>query len=188
MIKTIGRKDLELGPLCNLTDGGEGSSGYKHTSESLEKMKINSSRTWDEIYGEEESTRRKHELSEKMSGDKNTFYNKKHSQETCNVLSELASKRTGDKNSFYNKHHKPETLQLMSKKLRSPEISLQLSECKRKYTDEQIKEVLQLKSEGKKYKEISIITGINKNTIMTWFNTSLKYIERIKEEINNGLV
>ena len=30
MIQTIGRRDLKLGPLCNLTDGGEGISGYIH--------------------------------------------------------------------------------------------------------------------------------------------------------------
>jgi hypothetical protein len=32
-IKLIGRSDNKLGPLCNLTDGGEGSSGSKWTDE-----------------------------------------------------------------------------------------------------------------------------------------------------------
>lgn len=41
LIKLIGRKDLKNGSLVNMTDGGEGSSGYKHKKESLEKLKKN---------------------------------------------------------------------------------------------------------------------------------------------------
>ena len=37
-IKRIGRRDLGLGTLVNLTDGGEGSVGYKHTKETLLKI------------------------------------------------------------------------------------------------------------------------------------------------------
>ena len=37
-IKYIGRRDKGEGTLCNLTDGGEGASGYKHTDETREKM------------------------------------------------------------------------------------------------------------------------------------------------------
>lgn len=33
LIRTIGRHDKGLGPLTNLTDGGEGGIGYKHTEE-----------------------------------------------------------------------------------------------------------------------------------------------------------
>lgn len=37
-IKYYGRRDLKRGTLCNLTNGGEGTSGYKHSKEVLRKM------------------------------------------------------------------------------------------------------------------------------------------------------
>ncbi len=38
-IKLYGRKDLDNGTLCNLTDGGTGGLGLKHTFETKNKMK-----------------------------------------------------------------------------------------------------------------------------------------------------
>lgn len=38
LIATIGRRDLGKGPLCNLTNGGDGAVGYIHTEESKQKM------------------------------------------------------------------------------------------------------------------------------------------------------
>lgn len=38
-ILLYGRKDLKTGTLCNLTDGGTGGLGLKHTEESKNKMK-----------------------------------------------------------------------------------------------------------------------------------------------------
>lgn len=39
LIDYYGRRDLGLGTLVNLTNGGEGSEGYKHTKESILKIK-----------------------------------------------------------------------------------------------------------------------------------------------------
>ncbi len=40
LIKVIGRRDLSKGPLCNLTDGGEGSSGHKKSEETKFKLSV----------------------------------------------------------------------------------------------------------------------------------------------------
>ena len=57
-IKYYGRRDKGEGTLCNLTDGGEGISGYTHSDEAKQKM------------------RAAHE------GEKNSMYGKSHTKET----------------------------------------------------------------------------------------------------------
>lgn len=57
-IKLYGRRDLGLGTLCNLNDGGGGNKGYKIT-DSVKKL-----------------------FSEMYSGENNPFYGKTHTKET----------------------------------------------------------------------------------------------------------
>ena len=72
----------------NLTEGGDGASGYKHTLEAIQKMR--EFRSHNTYYGRN-----------------NPFYGKTHSSECREKLSLAASKRTGDKNPFYGKSRKP---------------------------------------------------------------------------------
>ena len=68
-ISRIGRRDLNKGPLVNLTDGGEGTTGKLVTIE----------------------------MRERMIGNKNPFYNQKHTEETRNKI------RESNKRRFYSK-------------------------------------------------------------------------------------
>jgi hypothetical protein len=71
MIAVFGRKDLGTGILRNLTDGGDGCSGL--------------------IFSEESKRR----ISERISGEGNPFYGKKHSDETKKKISEALTGKIG---------------------------------------------------------------------------------------------
>lgn len=60
MVAVIGRNDLKLGPLCNLTDAGEGISGYRHTIETKEKIRLS-------LIGRNKGIERTNEVKEKIS-------------------------------------------------------------------------------------------------------------------------
>ena len=79
--------------LTNQVDGGEGPSRYG---------KLNSN------YGN----------GDKIRGEKNYFYGKKHTEEVKKMLSEKAKLRIGDKNHFYGKKHTEETKRKIAEKNR----------------------------------------------------------------------
>jgi len=121
LIKLIGRADLGEGTLTNLTDGGEGVSGHKHSKETRRKMSKSKEGfvPWNAgmRYSEEgrkkmreirigkkcsEETKRK--MSEAAKGEKNHNFGKPLSEETKRKLSEA---NKGEKNPMYGRHLVP---------------------------------------------------------------------------------
>ena len=109
-IKKYGRKDLEQGILTNLTDGGEGQSGWNPTIEYRDKMSISTSGSKNGMYGKKHTLESKELMikkaigrkqkdsvkemkSLKMMGKNNHFYGKKHTPETILKLKENSIKR-----------------------------------------------------------------------------------------------
>lgn len=91
LVLKYGRVDNNTGILRNLTNGGEGSSGFKHSDETIEYLRI-------------------YQKSLNWCGEKNPFYKGKFSEEFLDFLRQ----RTGDKNPMFGKIHSEKSKDLMS--------------------------------------------------------------------------
>ena len=81
LIAFYGRKDLGTGVLRNLTDGGEGVQGHRHTKESKEKMSRASA-------GRRLTEESKKKISEAHRGENHYLYGKKHTEDSKKRMSE----------------------------------------------------------------------------------------------------
>jgi len=81
LIQKIGRRNLKMGPLTNLTDGGEGMSGFVYTEETLTKRSLSQSGEGNGFFGHKhtQEVREKHSLL--VRGSSHPMFGKKHSDE-----------------------------------------------------------------------------------------------------------
>lgn len=98
-IKRIGRRDKNKGTLVNMTDGGDGMAGYKHSVDSINKMK-----------GRVLSNETKKKMSASKKGVQNKMKGIKRSKDICDKISASKKGRTHKgsprKGMNYPKHRK----------------------------------------------------------------------------------
>lgn len=126
LIAVLGRKDLDLGPLLNLTDGGEGTTGKivsketgRKISKALAGRKLPESVRQNQSKGQtgrKHSEERNRKVSEGLMGHA-------VSDETRAKISAKASLRTGDKNGMFGRKHSEAT----KAKLRAKRLGKSLS-------------------------------------------------------------
>lgn len=91
-ILMFGRKDLGTGILRNLSDGGEGPTGYKTTPEQRRKISLSRMGEKHPLYGvspsEETREKQRQALKGKYVKEKNPMYGKTHTEEARKIISE----------------------------------------------------------------------------------------------------
>lgn len=109
LINKYGRMNNGTGILVNMTDGGEGSTGFRHTEESLRKMLDN------RVY---------------VSGENNPCFGKKRPEEIKQKLRGPRLSVTGENNPNYGKHWSEEHKQRYLRGPHSPEHIRKMAEAK----------------------------------------------------------
>lgn len=94
LISEIGRRDLGLGPLVNLTNGGDGVSGLRHSQETKDKCREIQKGEKGFWYGKTLSIETRRKIGIKSAQRVNPMLGKKHTVET---LAKISAALTGKK-------------------------------------------------------------------------------------------
>jgi group I intron endonuclease len=119
-ISLIGRIE-NGGTLTNLSDGGEGQSGFKFSDETKKNMSINRTGEGNSMFGKSHTDDTKLKISLSKKGKISVNKGKKledivgidKASEIRDKLSKVASERVGRKNHMFGKKHKEESIEKM---------------------------------------------------------------------------
>ncbi len=149
LIAEIGLKNL-----CNITGGGKGGEGKKHSDETKIKMSENSPKFW---LGKKFSDSHRQKLSESRRCQSPPMLGKRHSEETCRKLSES---HKGQIPWIKGKKHSNEVKKKMSQKAFEQFINGMPEEIKRKISES---------NKGKKRSDITRKKiSDSKKGLLTW--------------------
>ena len=105
LIKIIGRRDYNLGPLTNLTDGGDGRTNIIVSEET--KSKISETKKSQNLHNPH-NQETKNKLRKINQGENNPFFGKNHTEE---VKEEQSLRVSGTNHPMWGKKHSEETIQ-----------------------------------------------------------------------------
>jgi len=162
LIKIIGRKDLNFGPLCNLTDGGEGRLNGKNSPESIEKSRQSRIKTNKRLremgYDFTRPKEVKMKLREINMGEKNPMWGKTHTDEIKEAHSQRIS---GVNHPMFGKKHNDSTIELIKEKRNASVDQDKMNELSRERNS---KIILQFSLDGEFIQEHESIKVASQNT------------------------
>jgi hypothetical protein len=168
LINKIGRRDLELGPLTNLTDGGDGRLNGKNSQESVEKARIKLIKIAKERKdkGKDKHTQETIERLRQLNlGENNPMYGKTHTEK---VREEQSLRVSGSNHPMFGKKHDEETIKLIKESRNAAVDQEKVSEESRLRNN---KAILQYSLDGEFIKEFESIkvaaneTGLSESLI-----------------------
>lgn len=144
-IAHFGRADLKLGPLTNMTNGGEGMSGFIHSEETRKKLAAAASGENSYWYGvgpmsgKTHSEKTKALMSSTRQGDNNAFANKTHTEEARTAMSLAKKGKPQVSDGFAGRTHSDESKQQIGDscakmwKITKPDGTVEIVKNLRKY-------------------------------------------------------
>lgn len=129
LITEIGRRDIRTGPLCNLTEGGDGSFEVGPlTRKKQSEAKLGKS--YEDRFGEERAKEIKSEKSRKNTGKGNPFYGKKHSPD---IIAKMVANHEYKSGPAHCNYGKPVTLHTRLKMSESHKLLTGVNAVKAKF-------------------------------------------------------